>query len=225
MKRYACYCMTRNIYYKVWPSLNSLLQHADLEKVYLLTEDNDIGFELPRNVEIVNVRDQQYFTPDGPNYATQWTYMVLMKTALCKIFPKLDRILSLDLDTIIDEDINELWDTPIDDHYLAGVPEPQNTTDSFVYINAGVVLWNLCKLRDGKCDEIIHSLNTKHWPFPEQNCVSHLCHGNIYHLPSQYNYSRYSKPTRHPKIYHFAAYGDWYEREPLVQKYKERVRE
>lgn len=219
--KYACYCMTRNIYHKVWPSLNSLLKHSDVDRVFLLTEDDDVGFEIPRQAQIVNVRDQKYFDRDGINYGNQWTWMVLMRTALSKVFPDIDRMLSLDLDTIVDEDISELWDTPMDDCYLAGVPEPQNCHDGFIYINAGVVLWNLEKLRDGKCDEIINSLNTKRWFFPDQNCVSHLCQGKIYHLGSQYNYSRYSAPCKNPKIWHFAARRDWYEKEPLVQKYKE----
>lgn len=223
MNRYACYCMTRNIYHKVWPSLNSLMQHTEVDKVFLLTEDDDIGYEIPRNVQIVNVKDQGYFRKDGPNYGTKWTYMVLMRTALSKVFPKYDRILSLDLDTIIEENIGELWDMPIENHYLAGVPEPQNTRDGFVYVNCGVILWNLAKLRDGKADEIIESLNTKRWPFCEQDCVNHLCQGGIYHLSSIYNSNPYTVPTSHPKIYHFAAQKDWYEYEPRVQKYKEKV--
>ena len=220
----ACYCMTRNIYHKVEPSMNSLLKNTpSIDRVFLLTEDDDVGFELPAKVRIVNVRDQKFFDPDGPNYRCKWTYMCLIKTTLAKLFPQYDRMLSLDLDTIVEFDIGELWDTPMGDHYLAGVPEPNNTRDGFVYINAGVVLWNLKQLRDGMVDKIIDSLNTVEWPFPEQNCVSHLCQGRIYHLNAMYNSSRYSVPCLHPKIHHFAAYPNWYEQIPLVQKYKERV--
>lgn len=217
----ACYCMTRNIYHKVIPSLNSLLINSDVDRVWLVTEDDDVGFELPEKVSIRNVSGQTYFPPNGANYNSQWTWMVLMRTALAKVFPEYDRILSLDLDTIVDERIDELWDTPIENCYLAGVPEPQNTREDFVYINGGVVLWDLAKLRDGMCDGIIRSLNEKKWIFPDQNCVSHLCQGKIYHLNSCYNYSRYSAPCRHPKIWHFAARRNWYETEPLVKKYLE----
>ena len=220
----ACYCMTRNIYHKVEPSLNSLLRNTpDIERVYLLTEDNDIGFEVPGKVRIKNVRKQTFFSPDGPNYYCQWTYMCMMKTALAKLFPQYDRMLTLDLDTIVLGNISEVWETPMGDNYLAGVLEPKNTADGLTYINGGVVLWNLKQLRDGMVDKIIDSLNTEPWTFPEQNCVSHLCNGRIYCLHPMYNTSNYSAPCKNPKIRHFAATPGWYERDPLVQMYKERV--
>lgn len=212
--------MTRNIYHKVIPSLKSLLMHADVDKVYLLTEDDDIGFWLPDCVEIINVSDQKFFQPDGVNYHNGWTWMVLMRLALFHVFPNLDRILSLDLDTIIEENINELWDTPMGDHYLAGAREPGKSGDG-LYVNFGVVLYNLKALRDGKGDEIIHALNTRKYRFTDQDCGNALCKGRIYELSGAYNFSNYSNRTAYPKIYHFAAKGFWYENEPLVKKYRD----
>jgi len=218
-KHYACYCMTRNIYHKVLPSLRSLLAHSDAE-VFLLTEDDDVGFSLPDRVHVVNVSGQKWFPESGVNYHNHWTWMVLMRTALCKVFPEIDVMLSLDLDTIVCEDISEIWDTPIGDNYLAACPEPRQCRDDFVYINGGVVLWNLKQMRDGMADRIIDSLNREAWLFPDQNCVSTLCQGRIYHLRSMYNVCNYTRPTPAMKIRHFAAERGWYEDNPLVMDWK-----
>lgn len=219
-KKYAAYCMTRNIYHKIFPSLHSLLMHSDVDTVFLITEDDDIGYELPRNVRIINVSNQKYFTPDGVNFKNSWTYMVLIRVALSKVLPDIDRVLTLDLDTIVDQNINELWDLPIDDYYCAAAYEPVKSTWNHMYINGGVVLWNLKKMRDGKCDEMIADLNKNFRPFPDQECISDLCKGKIYKLPSCYNASRVTEPTMYPKIHHFAAHRDWYNSQPLAQRYK-----
>ena len=67
--------------------------------MFLITEDDDIGYELPRKVRIINVSEQKYFTPDGVNFKNSWTYMVLIRVALSKVLPDIDRVLVLDLDT------------------------------------------------------------------------------------------------------------------------------
>ena len=220
MNKYACYCMTRNIYHQITPSLNSLLMHSDVDRVFLLTEDDDIGIELPEKVQIVNVSGQTYFRKDGPNFCSNWTWMVLMRLVLCKVLPDIDRILALDLDTIVDQDINEVWDLPIDDYYCAAASEWRKTTKDLMYVNGGVVLWNLKKMRDGKCDEMIEDMNTVWRPLPDQECIAHLCKGKIYLLPSEYNASSVTDHTMNPKIHHYAAHRNWFTTWPLAQKYK-----
>ena len=220
MRRTACYCMTRNIYHKVRPSLNSLLKNTNVDHVYLIAEDDSVGFTLPDNVSVINVADQTWFDKDGPNYNCRWTYMCLMRIALCHVLPEEKRILSLDLDTIVAENIDDLWDVPIDDFYLAGVREPAKS-GSGLYVNGGVVLWNLEKMRDGMADRIIRELNTIRYAFPEQDAMNKFCRGNMYELSSSYNVTRYTTKTAYPRIYHYAATPGWYEMNPMVQLYKE----
>ena len=40
---------------------------------------------------------------------SSFTYLAMMRAALAKLFPDIDRILSLDVDTIIDQNISDLW--------------------------------------------------------------------------------------------------------------------
>ena len=121
----AVYVGTRNVYGDIIPSLKSLLINSDVDKVYLLIEDDEFPYELPDCVETINVSGQPYFRHDGPNYSTiPWTWMTMMRAALWDLFPDLDVILSLDNDTIIDKDISELWDLPIADYYFSAARAP-----------------------------------------------------------------------------------------------------
>lgn len=219
-ERYACYAMTRNIYDRVVPSLKSLLYNNPGVRVFLLIEDDDVGFELPANVTCLNVSGQTYFYKHGPNTNCRWTYMVMMKTVLCHLFPDLDRILWLDCDTIVDGDISELWDIYLGDNYFAACEEIHRTFPTAHYFNAGVMMINLVKMRDGKADEAVDLLNRVPFPYVEQDCLNILCNGRILELPSKYNVNRFTKPTKEEVIIHYAATRDWYEAAPKVLHYK-----
>jgi lipopolysaccharide biosynthesis glycosyltransferase len=45
--------------------------------------------------------------------------MALIRVALAKIFPDLNTILSLDVDTIVNENISDIWDYDISNYYFA----------------------------------------------------------------------------------------------------------
>jgi hypothetical protein len=40
------------------PSMKSLLIHSDVEKIYFLIEDDEFPYELPPEVECINVKNQ-----------------------------------------------------------------------------------------------------------------------------------------------------------------------
>ena len=219
MKKVAAYCMTRNLYLAAVPSIKSLLLNSDVDTIYLIIEDDEFPVQLPKT-KVINMSEQQFFQPGGPNFNQHWTYMVLMKAALFKIL-KEHRVLSLDVDTIIDSDISDLWDLPLNNYYLAAGREPHKSQDGFLAINAGVIMFNLKKLRDGKGDEILEAINTKHYAFNEQDAINELCQGGIYELPPEYNVHQWAVPTaKTPIITHFAGYGvsDWFHFS-LAQKY------
>lgn len=214
----AVYCGTRNLYGDMIPALNSLIANSDVDKVFLLIEDDSFPYKLPDCVECINVSKQTYFRDDGPNYKNGWTYMVLMRAALHRIFPNLDRIVSLDVDTIAAKDVSDLWDVDLSNYYLAGAREPGKSRNE-IYINCGVMVLNLAKLRDGKGDEIIEALNTRKYDFNEQDCINELCSGGIKEISSDYNSNNYTITTTTPKIIHFAAIRNW-QNHPLVNQYR-----
>lgn len=203
--------MTRNLYRLAVPSIKSLLKNSDVDTIYLLIEDDVFPFDLPK-IKVINVSDQKYILQSSPNYyGTRWTYMVMMRACLCK-YIEAERCLSLDVDTIVDGNISCLWDLPIDDYYLAGGREPEKSHED-IYVNMGVVMFNLGKLRrDGKADEIIEALNTKSFRFAEQDAFNKFCRGKIYEFPPEYNVHYWAvKTDKKPIVHHFAGIRscDW----------------
>ena len=209
LKRVAAYTGTRNLYKLMVPAVKSLLINSNVEKIYLLIEDDEFPFAMPEQVEVINVSNQKYFKQDGPNTNSRWTYMALMRVVFADMFPDLDRILSLDVDTIISKDISEIWDLDLDGYYFAAVAEPDKSSEGNLYTNAGVVLYNLDALRDGKCREIIDVLNEKEYPFPDQDALNEKCQNHILCIPGDYNVTNFTTPTSNPKIIHYAAIKKW----------------
>lgn len=208
--RAAVYCGTRNLYPDMVTAAKSLIHNSNVEKVYFLIEDDTFPGLLPSIVEIINVSNQPYFRLDGPNYHNRWTYMVLLKLAMHRIFPDLDKILCLDVDTIVTSDISELWEIPLKPYYLAGVKEPAKTADDRVYVNAGVMVLNLRKLRNNfKGDELISAVNRKRYVFCEQDCIAERCQGGILEIPAEYNACEFMGFSGQPKIVHYAAVKNW----------------
>ena len=226
--RTAVYAGTRNVYGDIETALKSLLYNTKVDRVYLLTEDDELPFsaELPEYVKVINVANQTYIRKDSPNYDTPWTYMALVRAALTKILPDEDRVLSLDIDTIVDKNIGELLDVDMNGCYIAGVNEPEKQGFPQPYVNCGVLVMDLRLLREID-DKILHSLNTEYTFANEQDVFNKMCRGRIKLLPSRYNASSFSAPCGDPKIIHFAGIGEhlpWSRRRwqdsPLVQKYK-----
>ena len=216
----AAYCGTRNLYADMIPAVKSLLIHSYVERIYLIIEDDSFPYYLPDCVTTINVSGQEYFRPGGPNMNSRFTWMAMMRATLCHLFPDLDRILSLDIDTIAVQDVSNLWDLPIDDCYFAASMEPIRTKKDFLYTNIGVCLYNLKKLRDGKADRVIRELNRKPYRFLEQDVMNDLCQGAIYDMPSDYNANDWVLPSENPKIVHYAGIRVW-NNTPLVQEYRD----
>ena len=217
--KYAAYTGTRNMYHKMIPSIKSLLINSDVNKIYLLIEDDIFPEYLPPEVEIINVSDQNFFKPDTPNMQSQFTYMAMMRIALCHVLPGyIDKVLVLDSDTIINRNISHLWDLNIGDNYFAAAPETHKTNNGFLYCNIGVTLYNLAELRKGKADEIIDVLNRRKYTWVEQDVNNFLCQGRIFEISGEYNANSWTQHGDNPYVWHYAGIADWINM-PLVQYY------
>lgn len=220
----AVYAGTRNVYEDMIPSMKSLLIHSDVDKIYFLIEDDEFPYELPPEVECINVSGQTWFDSKGPNINNRCSYMVLLRVAFSKIFPHLDKILTIDNDAIVRENISDLWDINLNNYYVAGCSEPKKTNNNFLYINMGVALINLKKIREDGLDNVmINALNTYYFIEAEQSCINQYCQGHILELSSEYNDCNYTKKNNHKqKIIHYARIKDWINL-PLVNKYKKAI--
>ena len=222
--RAAVYGGTRNVYQRMLPAMKSLLLNSNVEKIYFLIEDDVFPYQLPKEVECINVSNQTWFKKEEcPNWYDVWGgYITLIRSVYSKIFPNLDKILSLDNDTIVNKDISNIWDVDLTDYYLAGVRDTEKFNRNGLYVNIGSVLYNLDNIRkDKKDDEGIKILNYIRLEMPEQDLFNSICRGKILELPSKYNscprFMNFTPMDR--AIYHYA--GDRkFINYPLVKHYE-----
>ena len=198
----AVYACTRNKYEELRVAIHSLQVNNPDVNVIVFAEDDDIGM----NVHVINLKGGCEYT-DGVNSGSRWTYMTNIRLALTK-YLDCDKALYLDIDTIVDDDISELWDLDLSDYYVAGVKEPIKSNES-IYVNSGVLLFNLSKLRDGTDEVLLEKIRTESRDFPDQDILNEVLAGHIFELPSTYNANSWTAQIHEPKIVHYAGFEDW----------------
>lgn len=222
-KKHAAYCGTRNIYEDMETAAKSLIAMSDVDVVHFLIEDAEFPHELPEIIQCHDVSGQTFFAPDGPNMKSGFTYMAMMRAALCYVLPRVNKVLSLDADTVCVFDVSEVWDLPIEDCYFAASAEWHKTANGLLSTNVGVTLFNLKKLRDGKADECIEVMNRRRYTWVDQDVLNFLCQGRIYDMPSTYNSNWWTdKNAAGAKIVHFAGVPrEGWIHDPRVERWRE----
>lgn len=224
MEKIAVYAGTRNVYEQMYVSLKSLLLNTPVDGVFLLIEDDEFPYPIPDIVQPCNVSGQQFFVQSTPNYNKQWSYMEMLRCALGDMLPEMIRqVLWLDVDTIIDADISELFEMDMTGYFYAGALEPNKSNMFFRYINTGVTLINLDLLRDwNKEHEMIAFLNNYEFTFPGQDIINLLCQGRIKVIDSEFNSSAWTSSCHRPKIIHYAAIKpETYKKHWAYRKYEQ----
>ena len=219
MRKVVVYAGTRNVYHNMTVAAKSLLCHTRMDRVWFLIEDDEFPEKLPAVIKTKNMSGQQWF-PDGPNTRKRWSYMSMLRLALPEILPEEDRVLWLDIDTIVNTDITDLFETELDGCYVAAVEEPIRSKDPFLYYNAGVMVMDLKKLRDGMADLLIRYVNRVDLRFPDQDVINLLCQGRIKPISPYWNSNIWIVEVSDPGITHFAA-DRKYEQQPLWQQYEQ----
>lgn len=212
MRKVAVYAGTRNVYPCMAAAAKSLLHECrHIDQVYFLTEDDAFPEELPDVIRCINVKDS--FTKAGSvNYENPWTWMTMARLALHRILPDEERVLYLDVDTIVMFDMSELFDADLDGCLIGGVREPRRCLDPFLYVNAGVLLMDLEKLRTGGFgDEMVEIANRRKLKCPDQDAINLICQGRILELNPIYNASDWTQLPMNAKIYHYAGVRNYTE--------------
>lgn len=206
MRHVAVYAGTRNVYPCMGAAAKSLLKECKrIDRVYFLIEDDAFPEELPDVVRCINVSGCDVAKPDGANYENPWTWMTMARLALHRLLPDEDRVVYLDVDTICMFAADDLFEADLDGNLIGGVREPKRCIDPFLYINAGVLLMDLEKLRHGFGDELLEIARKRPLKCPDQDAINLICQGRILELNPTYNASNYTQLPMNAKIYHFAG--------------------
>ena len=169
------------------------------------------------------------------------------KLAIIEVFKKYDKVLYLDGDMIIKEDISELFETDIEQYLVAGVLdiaaagvangfdimrrkyvlEKMRLKDVYKQFNAGVLLFNINKMREQfNFKYLLEFAQGTAFQFQDQDALNVLCQGQVKWLEQNWNfmgdelegyrgyietfaprkyYIEYQKASQKPKIIHYAG--------------------
>lgn len=206
------YAMTRKVYEWILPSLRSLKETNPKAKVFILCEDDHID-GLPVDCEFINVSGQQWFPEWGVNYHNNFSYINLLKVVLPSIL-KCNKVIWLDIDTIICDSLEGMWKTDVTGKWVAAVPEYKGHYRPFGpdYYNMGVALLNLQQMRkDGAEEKMAEYLNTVPQPFADQDAWHKFGLPDKFAvLDLRYNENTITGMTDNPAIVHYCGYTHWY---------------
>lgn len=243
---------TKDWYHYLMVDIYSLLECTKtVKKIYLLIETTNIN-EVPYlkqiiekyNIEFKLINLNEYLinnlSINSPNRDTIYSNFSFGRLLLPDIVEE-DKVLYIDTDAIVRNDISNVWNYDISNYYAAGVKDYGIIEDDIInlynitgkYINSGFVVFNLKKIRQDKVKEKWFNLINKFkLVYPDQDALNIVCQHNEMYLPSMYNSCEYAgdritmEPLNHSliKVYHYAGpkeywvvdrlYGEeWYDAE------------
>ncbi|MDR2616559.1 MAG: glycosyltransferase family 8 protein [Endomicrobium sp.] len=139
---------------------------------------------------------------------------------LPQVLPNIDRIIYTDIDLIFNSDLQDLYSLDLTNNYVAAVKDAYKGNEKNYlwkkygmypiaknehYINAGVLLLNLRKLKSDNIGKSWIQLAEKEsFPFHDQDIINLTCKGKIIFLPTEYNFS-----VDNAKFIHFANKKPW----------------
>lgn len=169
------YILNSGIPFKIWKKLNNTIANYNVKLINVILNENI--FE--------NLIINHHFSK--ANY-----YRLLIPELI-----KLDKVLYLDSDIVINGSIKELYDLNIDDFYVAAVEDPTfdrhnelKMSKNSKYFNSGVMLINNKKWRDDKLSNRVIDFikdNTEVIRFVDQCGLNGVVDGNWMPIPLKYN--------------------------------------
>ncbi len=162
--------------------------------------------------ELVKRRDVQsniefYQAPEQFNHAFEIrdvTVSTYLRLLLHRVLAHKDKIIYADVDVLFQDSLREMWETDISDSLLAGVKGANNFKSTWKvckefayadelkglegkYINAGIILMNLKRIREWNPDEQWIMMSQKNYHYQDQDILNITCRGKIRFLDIRYN--------------------------------------
>lgn len=155
-----------------------------------------------------------------------FTLTIFFRLFIPMMFPEFDKGIYLDSDIVVPGDISELYHTELGenligaaaDHSVVDVPQLAKYMEYGVgvekhhYINSGVLLMNLRRLREVQLERrFLELLDTYHFECiaPDQDYLNVLCSGKICYLPPSWDAMPImdAEPMKEPKLIHYNLFA------------------
>lgn len=199
-------------------ALNSAIKNSDLQRNYKavvlyqdLGADNISRLQALQTenfkIELMPIRANMEALDDRMSNRLRCDYFTLtiyFRLFIPSMFPQYDKGIYIDSDVVLTDDIAELFDIDIGENYIgacndlsiADIPPLVAYTEKAVgvnakeYINSGVLLMNLKKMRDDDLEgHFLSLLNKYHFDSiaPDQDYLNAMCNGKIYYLEEKWD--------------------------------------
>ena len=199
-------------------ALNSAIKNSDPQRNYkAIVLYQDLGADnISRlqslqtenfKIELMPIRANMEDLDDRMSNRLRCDYFTLtiyFRLFIPSMFPQYDKGIYIDSDVVLTDDIAKLFDIDIGENYIgacndlsiADIPPLVAYTEKAVgvnakeYINSGVLLMNLKKMRDDDLEgHFLSLLNKYHFDSiaPDQDYLNAMCNGKIYYLEEKWD--------------------------------------
>ncbi len=177
-----------NIKYNIYILCNKV-SNDSLEKIKSLDKVNF-------NINIIELKNNdEYIKYDIKDIPASPT--AIYKFNIPQILNKLDKVLYLDGDIIVNEDLSELFNYDIGDNYLGAVKDTAGLSKSLFklfikknifYFNSGVMIMNLKKMREDKVTELLIDYRINGYnELMDQDALNFVLRNKVCELPFKFN--------------------------------------
>ena len=203
---------------KLAVTIVSTLLHAnnkDFYKFYILdggiTQENKdklakIKSKVKFEITYIPVNKKLFANAPLGHHFTIETYYRLKLPSLINV----DKLLYMDVDTIVKKDLTELYDINIDNYYAGAVIDESSYSKNIhklsvkKYFNAGVLLLNLKKIRNENLEEDFFNFINNHADlisWVDQCVLNAVFKENVKYLDRKFNFQHHSSITEIKDIY------------------------
>lgn len=210
-----CICATRTMYAQLQTMIIMLAEtQPSLKHIYAFVED-DFEAQNDTLVTFINVSNYMPVQLNEVNNGRFWSYMSLIRCYFTDLLPHENKVIYLDLDIMIEQDISELWNMDLQGNEIAGVVDSHVGEFNYsyikhptTYINVGSLVMDLALMRKNHTDKKIHEMLTT-WPLymADQDSINLCC--SILHIDCKWNSSDATKISPNPIINHVIRVKPW----------------
>ena len=205
MKTPLAIAFTPNYFVQAATMLKSLLDVStgDFEVICLVSDP--IPETLQKKLErLAGDRVQFRYIPlngrlEGLYVDPRYTEAASFRLLLPELLPEYDKLLYLDCDMIVRQDVGKLYrETDLGENWLGVVFEApiERQAERFramgcdpdKYFNSGFLLMNLVAMRAGKVtDQLLEACRVPYLEFPDQDALNQVCQGHVLPLSPLYD--------------------------------------
>lgn len=165
---------------------------------------------------ILHKVDDELFLPYLRKAKCSWPTPTLYRLKGASIF-NFDKIIYLDCDVIIRSSLKKLWNEDIENYYAGAVGDITQSAhltrlkieenENNFYFNAGVMVFNLKKIREDRLEEKMFNYLSKNFQelvFNDQDVLNYTMQGTVKRLDEKFNfipYTGYQNKNKHEKNY------------------------